>query len=118
MPTSLPITSFSGPSAGGTVEIPLNNTSPTAVTNLVSLPCRLYSITNAGPQLTVFPTFFNDAAAVGAAATAVFGDGSTIVLGPGQIYSWDGGLPLVGLAYSLSGALSAGQNLTIVVGAR
>jgi hypothetical protein len=66
--------------------------------------------------LTIFPAFYNDAAAVGATATAILGDASTIVFAAGQVISWTGGLPLVGLAYKLSGALTAGQNLVIAVG--
>ena len=105
-----------GPYQGPGGLVILTSTSATATTNIVGMPCRLYSITNSGPQLTVFPTFYNDSAAVGAAATAIFGDNATIVLGAGQVISWVGGLALVGLAYQLSGALSVGQNLTIAVG--
>lgn len=110
------IVSLLGPYQGPGNLVILTSASATAVTNIVGLPCRLYSITNSGPQLTVFPTFFDDAAAVGAAATAIFGDNATIVLGAGQVVSWVGGIPLIGLAYQLSGALTAGQNLVVALG--
>jgi hypothetical protein len=105
-----------GPYAGPGTLVILTSTSATAVTNIIGGPCRLYSITSSGPQLTIFPTFYNDAAAVGAAATAIFGDNATIVFAAGQVISWAGGLPLVGLAYKLSGALGATQNLIVAVG--
>ena len=105
-----------GPYNGPSNLVILTSTSATAITNIVGVPCRLWSITNSGPQLAVFPAFYNDAAAVGATATAIIGDASTLVWAAGQVVSWAGGLPLVGLAYKLSGALTAGQNLVIAVG--
>jgi hypothetical protein len=114
MPTSLPITSFSGPAAGGTITITLTSESPTEATIVVSRPCRLYSITNSGPQMNVFPEFFNDPSGTVPADTLFYGDGSTVFLSIGQIIEWGQGLPLAGLSYELSGALTA--NLSLVVG--
>jgi hypothetical protein len=110
------LTTLVGPYQGPGNLVILTSVSATAPTNIVNVPCRLYSITNSGPQLTVFPAFYNDPANACAAATAIFGDNATIVFGAGQVVSWAGGLPLLGLAYQLSGALNVGQNLVIAVG--
>ena len=105
-----------GPYNGPGNLVILTSASATATTNIVAGPCRLYSISNSGPTTTIYPMFYNDAAAVGAAATAIFGDLSTVQLGIGQVVSWAWGLPLIGLAYQLSGSLSVGQNIVIAVG--
>jgi hypothetical protein len=113
MPT-LPITSFPGPSAGGATTVILTSASPTAATNLVALPCRLYSITNSGPAMSVFPEFFNDPTGDCPADTLFYGDGATVNLGAGDTASWPGGIPLSGLSTKISGALTA--NLALVIG--
>jgi len=102
--------------AGGLTRTVLTSSSTTACTAISATATRLWSITNSGPATTIFPAFYNDTGTTCASATAVFGDATTITLGPGQVINFTGGLPLAGAAYKLSGALTAGQNLIVITG--
>jgi hypothetical protein len=102
--------------AGPTARSVITSASATTCTNLSAAAIRVWSISNSGPATVVFPAFYNDAGATCALATSFLGDATTITLGSGQTISWQGGLVLAGLAYKTSGALTAGQNLTISTG--
>jgi hypothetical protein len=94
------------PPLSGTI---LTSASATACTNVQAVSGKGFEVINSGAATTVFPQFYNDAAATCAAGTLIFGDGTSIVIGAGQVIKID--FPVVGIAYKLSGALSA--NLTI-----
>ena len=89
----------------------LTSGSATSCTNIKNAATTLFSIQNTGALMTVFIQFYNDAATTCAAGTLVWGDGTTLVLGPGQVITMR--LPLsAGLAYKISGALTS--NLVVV----
>jgi hypothetical protein len=101
---------------GGITITQLTSASATACTSIRASAGRIWSITNSGPATTVFPSFHNDAGTACASGTAFLGDFTSITLGPGAIYPWTGGMAVAGVAYKLSGALTAGQNITIITG--
>ena len=102
--------------AGSSATVTLTSASVTACTNLSATAIRVWSISNSGPATTVFPAFYNDTGTTCALATSFLGDATTITLGSGQTITFQGGLLLTGLAYKLSGALTAGQQLWISTG--
>jgi len=96
---------------GGTTATTLTSSSATACTNIIAAPTTLFSIGNAGPAQIVFMQFYNDAAATCAAATLVWGDGTTVVMGAGQVITLR--YPLsAGLAYKINSALTS--NVVVV----
>lgn len=99
---------------GGSTTTILTSASATTCTAISTTATRLWSITASGPATTVFPAFYQNSSCT--SATALLGDASTITFGPGQVFVWEGGVPLSVLYYKLSGALTAGQNLIVVTG--
>jgi hypothetical protein len=88
----------------------LTSASATACTNVQAIAGKGFEIINSGPATTVFLQIYNDAAATCAAGTLLYGDGSTLVVGAGQVIKGD--FPVVGIAYKLSGALAANLSIT------
>lgn len=90
----------------------LTASSATACTNLVAAATTLGSITNSGGSMTVFIQFYNDASNTCASGTNIWGDGTTVALGPGQTVNLN--IPLsAGLAYKITGG-ALGSNLDVV----
>jgi len=87
----------------------LTSASATACTNVQATAGRGIEIVNSGPATSVFLQIYNDAGATCAAGTLLYGDGSTITIGAGQVILIK--FPVVGIAYKLSGALTS--NLSI-----
>jgi hypothetical protein len=88
----------------------LTSASATACTNILAAASRGIEITNSGPATTIFPQFYSDVGATCAAGTLLFGDGTTITIGAGQVIRID--YPMAGIAYKLSGALSSNMAVT------
>lgn len=88
----------------------LTSASATTCTNILAAASRGLEIINSGPATTIFPQFYNDAGATCAAGTLLYGDGSTLVIGAGQIIRID--YPMAGIAYKLSGSLTTNLAVT------
>ncbi len=88
----------------------LTSASATTCTNILAAASRGLEIINSGPATTIFPQFYSDAGATCAAGTLLYGDGTTIVIGAGQVIKID--YPMAGIAYKLSGALTANLAIT------
>ncbi len=88
----------------------LTSASATACTNVQAVAGNGFELINSGPATTVFLQIYNDAASTCAAGTLLYGDGSTIVIGAGQVIKVD--YPVAGIAYKLSGALTANLSVT------
>lgn len=85
----------------------LTSSSATACTSISTTAKELVSITNTGAAMAVFPQFYDEGAAPTCAdADLIWGDGTTLALGAGQTIFFPTALTN-GLAYKLSGALSA-----------
>jgi len=93
-----------------TSGITLTSASPTVCTNVQAVAGRGVEIINSGPSVTVFLQIYNDAAATCAAGTLLWGDGTSLTLGYGQIVKID--FPVSGVAYKLSGALTTNLSIT------
>lgn len=96
---------------GGSGYTRLSSTSPTACTHIAPGARRSVKIVNTGPATTIFPTFYDETGSLCAAASTIYGDGTTITLGAGQIITLD--VPIGGLSYKLSGALAASDYILI-----
>jgi hypothetical protein len=89
----------------------LTSGSATACTNIQATAGNLVELVNVGSATTVFPAFYNDAAATCATGTRIYGNFTSLTLQAGQAIQLN--IPLsAGLAYKLSGALS--DNLVVV----
>lgn len=95
--------------ATGSTLSTITSASATTCTALKTSATVLKVIWNSGPAMTVFIQFYNDNGTC-AAGDLLYGDGSTLVLGPGQILSF--GSPLTALSYKISAAVSS--NLWLV----
>ncbi len=88
----------------------LTSSSATTCTNVLASAANGVEIINSGPATTVFLQIYNDAGSTCAAGTLLYGDGSTLVIGAGQIIKID--FSMAGIAYKLSGSLTANLSLT------
>lgn len=88
----------------------LTSASATTCTNVQAVAGNGIEIVNSGPATTIFPQFYNDAGATCAAGTLFYGDGTTLIIGAGQIIKID--FPVAGIAYKLSGALTTNLSIT------
>jgi hypothetical protein len=98
---------------GGSTKSILTSSSPTACTSLeVNTGGMLAEIINTGAAQTVFLQVYDEGTTpTCASADAIWGDGTTLTLGPGQVVTF--GIPLAhGLSYKLSGALGANVVIT------
>ncbi len=98
---------------GGSTKSILTASSPTACTSLeVNTGGMLAEIINTGAAQTVFLQVYDEGTTpTCASADDIWGDGTSLTLGPGQVVTF--GIPLAhGLAYKLSGALGANVVIT------
>lgn len=98
--------------SNGRAKSVLTSASATGCTSLQTTAGYLVSIVNSGPATSVFLTLYDEAATPSCvAADLIYGDGTSITIGAGQVITFP--VPLTnGLAYKLSGALTS--NLVIV----
>lgn len=98
----------------GQTTTKLTSASATSCTNLINGATFLYGMWNVGPVMTVFMTLYNEGTSpLCAAADVIWGDNATLVLGPGQFWSFGKGAYMsAGLSYKLSGALTSNLYFT------
>lgn len=98
---------------GGSTYTSLNSASPVTCTSIeVSSTGMLAEIINTGAAQVAFLQVYDEGVSpTCAAADVIYGDGATLVLGPGQITTF--GIPLFrGLAYKITGGV-LGANVLI-----
>ncbi len=116
-PTPIPYTTAGGSillsNVGGSLKTILTSASATACTNLeISTTGILAEVINTGAAQSVFLTIYDEGTSpTCAAGDIIYGDGSTLTIGAGQVITF--GIPLgAGLSYKLSGALTANVVIT------
>jgi hypothetical protein len=98
---------------GGSTYTSITSASPTTCTGIeTNSNGMIAEIINTGAAQTVFLTVYDEGVSpTCAAADIIYGDGTTLTLGAGQIVTF--GVPLkAGLAYKLSGAVGANVLIT------
>ena len=98
---------------GGSTYTSITSASPTTCTSVeVNTTGMLAEIINTGAAQVVFLTIYDEGTSpTCAAADVIYGDGTTLTLGAGQVVTF--GIPVKhGLAYKLSGAVGANVLIT------
>lgn len=109
MPRDVVVTGSTGVTRGSSSI--LTSASATACTSLSTSSSPAIVLDNVGPATSIFPEIYDEGASpTCSAADLIFGDGSTITLGPAQIITLYQGVRK-GVAVKLSGALTT--NLVI-----
>lgn len=113
LPAALPASAqvvISGGAIGGSARTILTSSSATTCTAIKATGGRLVALINTGAAMTVYPEFFDDDGTC-AAGDLIYGNGSSVNLGLGQVVLLN--IPTYsGISYTLSGALTANLVVT------